>query len=166
MTTSGNYSFTFDAGELVTEAAERAGLDPSRLSNRHMISMRRSLNLILQNLEIKATDSEYRVDRVTQSLATGVRAYELPVGTIDVLDLVVTDTASTGSYWNPDRTTREDYMRLERTNQQNSSPSLWWVSRELPLTDLLNWRLRSFLSIPRMSLGMTTPARRGRFFEP
>jgi hypothetical protein len=146
MATSGNYSFTFDAGELVTEAAERAGLDPSDLSSRHMISMRRSLNLTLQNLEIKSTDSEYRLDRITQSLATGVRAYELPVGTIDVLDLVITDTSSPGSFWNPTRTTREDYMRLEAINTSNGSPTLYWVSRELPADP-------SFLDTPTNTYG-------------
>jgi len=132
MATSGNYSYQFDAGELVSEAAERAGLDPSRLNSRHMISMRRSLNLILQNLEIKSTDSEYRVDRVTQSLQSGLRAYELPAGTIDVLDLVIVDSTANGTYWTPERTTREDYMRLEASQTSDGIPTLYWVSRELP----------------------------------
>lgn len=129
-TTSGTYNFTFDAGELVTEAAERAGLDPSRLNSRHLLSMRRSLNLLLTRLETSDTGNVARLDRDQLTLSSGVAAYELPPGTIDILDMSITDASN--NYWDPSRTTREDYLRLERQSTTIGRPVQYWVSRELP----------------------------------
>lgn len=132
MSTSGSYSFTYDYGEMISEAAERAGLDPASLEARHLVSMRRSLNLILAELDNYVSDAEYRLDRVETDLVSGRRAVLLPEGTIDVLDAQIRDADN--NYWDLARTTRQSYLRLEMQEVDGETvvPSHYWVTRESP----------------------------------
>lgn len=88
MTTSGTYAFAPDISEVVSEAFERCLIDPAALTARHMISARRSMNLLFA---FWATEGVHlwAIDEQTQTLTASDATYNAPAGTLAVLDMVV-----------------------------------------------------------------------------
>lgn len=65
MTTSGTYTdLGYDIASFVDEAWERAGLDPSTLAVRHLVSARRSLNLMFSEWANKTGSSPFRIEQM------------------------------------------------------------------------------------------------------
>lgn len=119
----------FDFGDLLDEAFERAGLDASAISHRHLNSARRSLLLLNTIIENKGGKPEYREETVDLAIPTGHGAVPLPAGTIDVLACAV--LYPDGSVNPLGRTTREDYANLSRPSVAGT-PSMFWVSKSMP----------------------------------
>ena len=129
MATSGAHSWGLTIGDVVDEAAERCGLDPASLSERHLISARRSLNLLFADLENEKIDVPMRIERITMMVGSGLRGAVLPAGTLDVLDVI----ASIGGVDYPlSRTNRGDYAALANKSGTADRPSEYWVSQQTP----------------------------------
>jgi len=98
-----------DFASLVDEAAENCGLDPSALTHRHLISARRSLELLFIDIETEGATPEFRLETTIASPPPGQRFIFLPPDTIDVLDVAY-------RYQGKDlpigRTTRQDWIYL------------------------------------------------------
>jgi len=74
MATSGTYLWSPELAECIDEAFERCRVDPSTVDISHVISARRSINLML--VEWAAEDQQdFRIDRITVPLVLGTQTY-------------------------------------------------------------------------------------------
>ena len=92
MATSNTVAFRPDVEEIITEAFERCGLDPQVQTGDRAVSARRSLNLLFSEWANRGINY-WAVEQQTLTLVNGQAAYTLPVGTIDIIDAVVRDSA-------------------------------------------------------------------------
>jgi len=75
MPSSGTYLWSPDLAEMVDEAFERCKVDPASLAASHLISARRSMNLMLTYWATK-DNQDYRIDRVNDfALVQGTQEY-------------------------------------------------------------------------------------------
>lgn len=115
-------------GDLIDEAAELGGLDPSALTHRHLHSIKRSLNLLFIEIENEGARPEYRQETKVLQIAANMNYILLPPGTIDVLEVA----------WRKDgqdrplaRTTRQNYLAIADKSVMGM-PQQFWVSKSLP----------------------------------
>lgn len=97
MTTSGTYDFEMDNADVVLEAFDRCEIRPPAITGAHMISAKRSLNLELQrwaNIGINL----WTVELITIPLIQGVATYDLPAGTVSLLDTYIRTFSLTGQF--------------------------------------------------------------------
>lgn len=94
MATSGTVAFQPNVEEIITEAFERCGLDPQVQTGDRAVSARRSLNLLFSEWANRGINY-WAVEQQTLTLVNGTKSYALPVGTIDIIDAVVRDSAGT-----------------------------------------------------------------------
>ena len=94
MATSGTVAFQPNVEEIITEAFERCGLDPQIQTGDRAVSARRSLNLLFSEWANRGINY-WAVEQETLTLVNGTASYTLPVGTIDIIDAVVRDSAGT-----------------------------------------------------------------------
>lgn len=89
MATSGITSFTLSGADLVLEAFERIQVRPSEISADHMVSARRSMNLVQARWANRGTNL-WKVSPAQAPLAIplvqGVATYAVPASTIMLLD--------------------------------------------------------------------------------
>jgi hypothetical protein len=125
MATSGTWAFNPSVEEIITEAFERARIDPATVTVAQQVSARRSLNSILTswaNLGIH----QWTVEQRTLALVAGTASYNLPAEVIDVLDAVLrrsgvdTPMAPMG---------REDYNAIP-TKTTRGRPSHYFIDRQ------------------------------------
>lgn len=117
--------FKLDFSDLLSEAWERVGIDPSSLSHKHLVSARRSLNLLLIEIEGSDVAEEDYLDQHVFYLNAGQRAFPLPADTVDVLDaisIVGTSEVPLG------RVTRQDDL-LNANRAATGQPSTYWISK-------------------------------------
>jgi hypothetical protein len=130
MTTSGTYSFSLDAAEIMAEAWERCGKDAATLEGAQARSARRSLNLMFVDWSARAgSGTLWAVERQTLALVAGTVSYTLPVGTVDVVEANISD-GSTETVLTP--LTRDQYAAIPVKTTQ-ARPSQFWVERITPL---------------------------------
>ena len=115
MATSGSVTFRPNVEEVITEAFERCGIDVQTRTGDHARSARRSLNLLFSEFANRGINY-WTVTQNTLTLVSGTTNYTLPVGTIDLLDVVVRDsTSDTDQIIN--RITIEEYNQIpDKTN--------------------------------------------------
>jgi hypothetical protein len=89
MTTSGTTAFALSGADLVLEAFDRLQIRPSAITADHMVSARRSMNLVQVRWANRGTNL-WKVDPAgsptQQALSQGVATYDLLAGTIMLLD--------------------------------------------------------------------------------
>jgi hypothetical protein len=127
--TSGLHSWGLTIGDVIDEAAERCGLDPAGLSDRHLNSARRSLNILYTELESEKVDMPFRIERITATLPAGMRGVILPPGTIDVLDVVATVS---GIDVPLGVMSRSDYASFANKATISDRPTQYFVSMQDP----------------------------------
>jgi len=88
MATSGTVAFRPNVEEIIAEAYERCGIDPQSQTGYKAESARRSLNLLFSEWANRGINY-WAVQNNTLSLTNGTIKYTLPVGTIDLIDVVV-----------------------------------------------------------------------------
>jgi hypothetical protein len=120
-------SFGLDNGGLFDEAFERCGIDPSSVQHRHLVSARRSLNLLLSEIAVGDLAEEDYTQRMTVQVNAGQRTIILDPSTIDVLDAVVLQRP--GIPLPMTRTSKADDLTLSNYKLTNTYPSLFYVSR-------------------------------------
>lgn len=85
MASSGNYVWNPEVHDIVTDAYERCGIEPDDISSQMFTSALYSLNGVMAevtNMQLNL----WEVQSCILSLTQGVRSYQLPEGTIDVLE--------------------------------------------------------------------------------
>ena len=127
MATSGTVTFRPNVEEVIAESFERCGIDPQTRTGDHARSARRSLNLLFSEFANRGINY-WTVTQNTLTLVSGTTNYTLPVGTIDLLDVVVRDsTSNTDQIIN--RITIEEYNQIP--NKTNSGkPSQYMIDRQ------------------------------------
>lgn len=83
MATSGTSTFTLTTAELLDEAWERCGIEPATVSAGKVRGALRSLNLLF--VEWGPEINQWKVSEATQTLVSGENSFDLPAGTIDIL---------------------------------------------------------------------------------
>ena len=91
MATSNSFDFRLDVEQIITEAYERCGIDNQTRTGYQALSARRSLNLLFSEWANRGINY-WTVQNNTLSLVDGQTIYSLPVGTIDLIDVVVRET--------------------------------------------------------------------------
>lgn len=84
LTTSNTYLFNPDLAEMVDEAFERAGIDPADIGYRHIVSARRSMNLMFSRW-INRGVLTWAVDHAQHTVTQGEISFVLPDGGLDIL---------------------------------------------------------------------------------
>jgi hypothetical protein len=82
---SGSYVFAPSIDDIITDAFERCGVSPSDISSQMWTSSLYSLNGVMvefTNMQLNL----WEVEQCILALTSGVRSYQLPDGTIDVLE--------------------------------------------------------------------------------
>lgn len=85
MVTSNVYTWSPGIDDIVTDAYERCGIDPSDISSQYWTSALFSINAVM----VEFTNMQLNLWEVNPSLLAlteGVRSYQLPDGTVDVLE--------------------------------------------------------------------------------
>lgn len=88
MATTGTYAVSLTIRSAIEEAFERIGVNVDNLSNRHVASARRSIELMLahwSNLSVL----QWTVDLQTYTTVQGAVTFTPPTGTIDILDVTL-----------------------------------------------------------------------------
>lgn len=86
---SGTYDFKPAVAEFLLEAYERLSIMPSSLTSEHIISARRSANIILSSQFANGGINLFTVELLFIPLVPAVATYGLPENTIDLLDCYI-----------------------------------------------------------------------------
>jgi len=129
MATSGTVVFRPDVEEIVTEAFERVGIDEQTRTGYQSLAARRSLNLLFSEWANRGINY-WAVQNNTLSLTSGTTTYTLPVGTIDLIDVVVRETVGgTTSDTVVNRISIEDYNQLPN-KASSGKPSQYMLNKQ------------------------------------
>ena len=165
MAASGTYSYDPAIGEFTDEAFERAGIDPAKLTLRHMRSARRSLNLLFADWANEGV-LLFAVDEQTQTLTDGDPSYTVASGTLVMLDAVIRrdskDTPVT-------HITRDQYHLIPDKTTEGLPTQVWldrkagtyylWQTPENSTDVLRYWRLRRIQDVTAGSETADVPYR-------
>jgi len=141
MAVSNTYAFNPSNADIILESFDRVQMRGVSITNEHMISARRSLNLELaswSNLGV----SLWEVDLQEIALTAGTTSYELDPTTVIVLDVYVSQTPS-GSTQPIDRILtsigRTEYAMLPN-KEQRGLPTVFWFDRTSPIPQIYIWQ--------------------------
>ena len=138
MSTSGTYTFSPRVAEILDEAWERCGLDPATLDVRHIVSAKRSLNLLLTS-ELSADQINlWKVASYTPTVPSqGANSLSLPSGAIDVLEAYTRDGDGNDTPMLP--ISRSEWAEIPDKDQQGR-PDRFWVDRTTGAKTLYFWQ--------------------------
>lgn len=137
MATSGTYTFNPKVAECFDEAFERAGMDPAKVEVRHIVSAKRSLNLLLRSELAADQVNLWTVAEYTSTPVADANSLSLPTGAIDVLEATTRDSSGIEVPMEP--ISRSDWRAIaEKT--QTGRPSQYWVDRSLGAKTLHFWQ--------------------------
>jgi hypothetical protein len=126
MATSGTQSFDLDISEVIQEAIENSGGQPTL--GEEARSARRSLNLLMIDWQNRGIPL-WKVDMQTQLTTSGDNTYTTPTGTIDILEMVLRrDDIDTGMR----RISFQEYLLLPN-KQTEGRPLQYYVDRQRAL---------------------------------
>ena len=129
MATSGTVAFRPNVEEIITEAFERCGIDTQTQTGDKAVSARRSLNLLFAEWANRGINY-WAVDQQTLTLVKGTAAYELPVGTIDLISAVIRDSSGTDtSDQIINRVSISDYNQLPNKDS-SGKPSQYMLDKQ------------------------------------
>lgn len=130
MTTSGTYSFgTSEQIDIITEAFERVGRNPSTLAANDIDSARRSINYLFSDWA-NSGPNLWEVDLVTLPLTEDTQSYTLDVQTVYLLQVytrTVSDGVNTDLLIQP--ISRAEYAALPNKAQRAARPTQFYFER-------------------------------------
>jgi hypothetical protein len=123
MAVSSTNSFILDINEIVEEAMERVGGDPT--TGHDMKSARRKLDLVFQDIANRYVPM-WLLDEQSQATTQGTASYTLNAATVDVLDVYLQrDSLDTVMQ----RLSRSEYASLTDKSQQGR-PNSYFLDRQ------------------------------------
>ena len=132
MTTSGTESFNLDLSNLIEEAFERCGAELR--TGYDMRTARRSLNLLTIEWANRGINL-WTIEQGEIAMVQGQIVYNLPVDTIDLLDMVIrTQTGVEQTDINISRISVSTYATIPNKNAQGR-PIQVWVNRQSGATE-------------------------------
>jgi hypothetical protein len=167
MTTSGTAVWNLDIADLIEEAYERAGLEAR--TGYDFRTARRSLNILSAEWSNRGLNL-WTVQENTLVLTPGVKTYQLPSDTIDIIETMIrVNTSGSALDYTVSRIGVGDYAALPNKNttgrplqiyvnrQVNPEYTLWPVP-DLPYT-ILYWTMRRIQDATAASDVMDMPVR-------
>jgi hypothetical protein len=145
MTTSGTTAFALSGADLVLEAFDRLQIRPSEITADHMVSARRSMNLVQVRWANRGTNL-WKVDPAgtPQSipLVQGTATYNLPSATIMVLDVYRRFTQAGQDPIDTIMTpiSRSDYAALPDKVVQ-APPTIYYFDRQETTPTITFWQV-------------------------
>lgn len=134
MATSGTYNFSPTIGDILSVAFRRVRIDPDTLDSTHIQDAVDALNFVYIEMEGEDGTSKFRYDYESITTTASEMGYVLPVGTIDVMQMVKrTGSGSSQTDIPIQKVSREDYINLAPKNSESSVPSQYTVIFEKPL---------------------------------
>lgn len=127
MATSGQYATALSVIDTIEDAFERIDRDPSSLEQRHLISARRSLNMVLRRWS-GVKRAQHRIEEHIEPLISGTATYNLPTGGFDIIDAVVRD--SDGLDLGLVLISKAERLRRPNKTTQSSRPVDLYVNRQ------------------------------------
>ena len=135
MTTSGTTAFDLDLNAIAEEAFERCGKEMR--TGYDLRTARRSLNLLLLEWANRGVNF-WTIDSGTIAMVDGTATYDLPLDTVDVLDVVIrTGSGTTQSDITLSRISSSVYATISNKNTEGE-PRQFWVNRLSGATDPSN----------------------------
>ena len=132
MTTSGTQSFNLDLNNIIEEAFERAGAELR--TGYDFRTARRSLNLLTIEWANRGINL-WTIEQGQIAMVQGQIVYNLPVDTIDLLDMVIrTQTGVEQTDINISRISVSTYATIPNKNAQGR-PIQVWVNRQSGATE-------------------------------
>ena len=132
MTTSGTESFNLDLSNLIEESFERCGAELR--TGYDMRTARRSLNLLTIEWANRGINL-WTIEQGSIAMVQGQIVYNLPVDTIDLLDMVIrTQTGVEQTDINISRISVSTYATIPNKNAQGR-PIQVWVNRQSGATE-------------------------------
>lgn len=129
MATSGTVAFRPNVEEIIAEAYERCGIDSQTRTGYHAVSARRSLNMLFSEWSNRGINY-WTVQNNTLTLASGTTTYTLPVGTIDLIDVVVRETVGSTTTDTPvERISMADYNQLPNKSS-SGKPTQYMLDKQ------------------------------------
>ena len=129
MASSGTYVWFPDGGDLLSEAFERAGMDPSSISSRHALSARTSLNYMFSDWQNDGI-FEWKLVQKTHTVTTAEASFSLGTGEIDIIEAVLRRD-STDVTMIP--ISRQEFSLIPNKTT-GGRPDRYWVDRQLAPT--------------------------------
>lgn len=132
MTTTATTAFNLDLNDLVEEAFERCGSEV-RTGN-DLRTARRSLNLLTIEWANRGINM-WTVEQATIPMVSGTITYDLPIDTIDILDMVMrTGTGTSQSDLTVSRISSTTYSSIPAKNAPGR-PVQAWIDRQSGATE-------------------------------
>lgn len=132
MTTTATTAFNLDLNDLVEEAFERCGAEV-RTGN-DLRTARRSLNLLTIEWANRGINM-WTVEQATIPMVSGTITYDLPIDTIDILDMVMrTGTGTSQSDLTVSRISSTTYSSIPAKNAPGR-PVQAWIDRQSGATE-------------------------------
>jgi hypothetical protein len=129
MATSGTYTFRPDVEEIISESFERVGMDAQNMTGYQALAARRSLNLLFSEFANRGINY-WAVQNNTLALTQGTTTYTLPVGTIDLMDVVIRETVGgTQSDTTLPRVSISEYNQIPNKTTQGR-PSQYMLDKQ------------------------------------
>lgn len=130
MASSGTYDFSISNGEVVLAAYERLKIFAPSLTQKHMFSARRELNLLLADAANKQVNL-WKVDLISTPLVNGTATYSVLPSTVMILDAWITantttPTAANDLYVTP--VSRTEYASFSN-KLTPGRPTCYWFDR-------------------------------------
>lgn len=133
MATSGTKIFNMEIAQIIEEALERIGGNPT--SGEEAASARVSLNLLLTHLiNLSAPLSAQKL--MTFNTSANVVSYELPTEVVNILVMTIQD--STGNEIEVQREDMMEYARLYKKNQPGR-PTTFYMQRKRDNLEVFFW---------------------------
>lgn len=131
MTSSGTYDFEISNGEVVLAAYERLRVFAPSITQKHMTTARRELNLLLKAYAGNRQVNLWKVDLVSTTLVSGTATYDVDPSTVMILDAWVSSPGSSAS--NANDTYITPLSRTEYASMSNKltpgRPTSYWFDR-------------------------------------
>lgn len=136
MATSGTYAFTLDINEIIEEAIDRAGGQPTLGSDVKIA--KRSLNLLLTDWSNQGINL-WTLEQTTITLIAGVSEYTLNPKACDILD-ATRRTVSGSDYTDIaiERISYGDYLEIPNKDQ-SAPPTEYYVRRDRDAATVVVW---------------------------
>ena len=138
MALSGTYTFDPTFAEIMDEAIERIGYDPSELSERHIKSAIRSGNLIFSEWANKK-NPQWAIEQEVQVLTQGLVSYAMPAGAQIMSSMVMRSTTGSNTFdTEMYPISRGDYLRIADPTIQGR-PTQYFVDKERTVPTIFLW---------------------------
>src|SRR3990167_10596250 len=121
MAVSGTYTHDLNAAEIFTEAFEQCEIFGPALTELHLDSARRSLNLLFSDWQNRCLNL-WAMDQQTQALSLSTTNYAAPSGTVAVIQAVIRDTLDDNRETYITGVSRSEYLGFPDKTQTATRP--------------------------------------------